>query len=568
MTKTKNRWWAIQPGPERAFLLEAFTSDLARSLWVPFAFSMTIFSTGFLFPSTVYFGISVHVLDALVYPASTLIFLVAKFVKKVRNWGVFNFSVVVIAGTFAAIVPSAALTLLSGQYVAEFSDQVPVGIVAYSLLIGISGVVLAGWRISRERFRTLRQNKTLLKSTRSELENQITTIREEIRQSVVGELEKALKALENASDAGDLSSKLFSAIDEVIRPLSHRLAGLGLTVFPPKQSSHVVRTNQPRGRVSLARLAAPDVFLAFFAVLVLPATLITQGLSEFFVVLALALFETWILVLLQRRAQQFFIGRLVGLAILTLMSALIGFSYVFMVDVDYDGSISIGFVLITLTSSGIMVLVSKRLDDIHEMALVNQELQAVVSVLRQEAWVTKNQLAKAIHGSVQAKFLSVALRIANSQKISKADLAAARKVIESSLQDVSASLEGRTDSFSKQFKTIAEAWDGVAKLNLKADKQTISLINEYPVARTCVLEVIGEAVSNAAKHSKALAMDIELQENSLGQVVVSVWSGGKLAENGGRKGYGSQMLDEVTSSWSLSNLKGRVYLRAVIQLGK
>ena len=568
MTKTKNRWWAIQPGPERAFLLEAFTSDLARSLWVPFAFSMTIFSTGFLFPSTVYFGISVHVLDALVYPASTLIFLVAKFVKKVRNWGVFNFSVVVIAGTFAAIVPSAALTLLSGQYVAEFSDQVPVGIVAYSLLIGISGVVLAGWRISRERFRTLRQNKTLLKSTRSELENQITTIREEIRQSVVGELEKALKALENASDAGDLSSKLFSTIDEVIRPLSHRLAGLGLTVFPPKQSSHVVRTNQPRGRVSLARLAAPDVFLAFFAVLVLPATLITQGLSEFFVVLALALFETWILVLLQRRAQQFFIGRLVGLAILTLMSALIGFSYVFMVDVDYDGSISIGFVLITLTSSGIMVLVSKRLDDIHEMALVNQELQAVVSVLRQEAWVTKNQLAKAIHGSVQAKFLSVALRIANSQKISKADLAAARKVIESSLQDVSASLEGRTDSFSKQFKTIAEAWDGVAKLNLKADKQTISLINEYPVARTCVLEVIGEAVSNAAKHSKALAMDIELQENSLGQVVVSVWSGGKLAENGGRKGYGSQMLDEVTSSWSLSNLKGRVYLRAVIQLGK
>jgi signal transduction histidine kinase len=195
-------------------------------------------------------------------------------------------------------------------------------------------------------------------------------------------------------------------------------------------------------------------------------------------------------------------------------------------------------------------------------------MQGVVAVLRQEAWVTKNQLAKAIHGSVQAKFLAVALRIANSPKVSKADLEAARKDIESSLDDVAISLEGRTDSFAKQLKTITDAWDGVAKIKLKAEKETIALINQFPVARTCVLEVIGEAVANAAKHSKAPSMDIELQENALGQIAVSVWSAGKLSEQASRKGYGSQMLDEVTSGWSLTNFKGRVYLRAVIQLAK
>jgi signal transduction histidine kinase len=215
-----------------------------------------------------------------------------------------------------------------------------------------------------------------------------------------------------------------------------------------------------------------------------------------------------------------------------------------------------------------MALISKRLDDINKLEIVNQEMQAVISVLRQEAWVTKNQLAKAIHGSVQAKFLSVALRIANSPKLSKAELAAAKKDIEASIDDVALSLEGRAIPFAKQFKTITDAWDGVVNLKLKADKATIAKVNQYPVARTCLLEVIGEAVSNAAKHSKATTMDIELQENAIGQLAVSIWSAGKLADSANRKGYGSQMLDEVTSGWSLSNLKGRVYLRALIQLSK
>jgi signal transduction histidine kinase len=253
---------------------------------------------------------------------------------------------------------------------------------------------------------------------------------------------------------------------------------------------------------------------------------------------------------------------------LALLATVFGAIYPLVVNAGYDSGISVGFVTTSLAVTGLMALVSKRLDDLKQLAIVNSEMQGVVAVLRQEAWVTKNQLAKAIHGSVQAKFLAVALRIANSPKLSDADLEAARKDIESSLDDVAISLEGRTDSFAKQFKTITDAWDGVAKIKLKADKETIALINRFPVARTCVLEVIGEAVANAAKHSKAPSMDIELQENSLGQLAVSVWSAGKLSDQPSRKGYGSQMLDEVTSGWSLTNFKGRIYLRAIVQLAK
>ncbi len=568
MSKTKNFWRAVQPGPERAFLLEAFSSKLARTLWVPFAFSSLVFATGFLFPNTFYYGISVHLLDALVFPTSLAVFLTAKVFKRVRNGAVFNLLVWAISGTLSAIVPSVTLVTMSGQSVPEFTNQVPFGIVSYSLMTGIAGVVLASWRISQARMKTLKQNKELLGSIRSELEVQLATIREDIKRNVDVELEKALTALEKTSDAKDLSEKLFAAIDEVIRPLSHKLAGFGLSAFPPKSKSPLMRRINPRGRVSLARLVAPEVFLVFFAVFIFPATLVTQGLASAGVVAVLVLIEAFALVIIQRRAQKFFVSRFGGLAILVLLSAVIGFSYILLVDVEYDTSISIGFVLVSFTTSGIMALVSKRLDDINELAIVNHKLQAVVSVLRQEAWVTKTQLAKAIHGSVQARFLAVALRIASVPKLTDAILAEAKRDIESSIKDVSVSMEGPTGSFSEQFHTIVEAWDGVVKLTLTSEVETLEIINRFPVARACVLEVVGEAVSNAAKHSKAPAINIELRDHQFDQLVVSVWSAGKLSTQTTRKGYGSQMLDEVTSSWSLTNLKGRVYLRAVIQLAK
>lgn len=568
MTKSRNFWRAVQPGPERAFLFEAFSSELARTLWVPVAFSSVIFATGFLFSNTFYYGISVHFLDALVFPTSLAVFLTAKAFKRVRNGAVFNLLVWAISGTLSAIVPSVVLVAASGHYIPEFADQLPFGIISYSLIAGIAGVVLASWRISQSRVKTLKRNRELLSSIRSELEVQLTTIREDIKRNVDNELKKALAALETATDAKELSEKLFAAIDEVIRPLSHKLAGFGLSTLPPKSNSPINRRIYPRGRVSFARLVAPEVFLVLFAVFIFPATFLTQGLASAGVVAVLVLIEALALVVIQRRAQKFLVNRFGGLAILVLLSAVIGFSYILLVDVDYDASISTGFVLVSLTTSGIMALVSKRLDDINELAIVNQELQAVVSVLRQEAWVTKTQLAKAIHGSVQARFLAVALRIAGLSRLTEEVLAEAKRDVEASIKDVSVSMQGSTGSFSEQFHTIVEAWDGVVKLTVTSEPETIELINHFPVARACVLEVVGEAVSNAAKHSKSPAINIELKENQFDQLVVSVWSAGRLSTLTTRKGYGSQMLDEVTSSWTLTNLKGRVYLRAVIQLAK
>ena len=568
MTKTKGGWRNRFSGPERAFLFEAISSPIGRSLFVPIFFGLVIFSTGFLFPTAEYFGISVHLLDLLPLFVSTSVFLLSKLIRNHKNEVLSNVLVWSLAGVSSALASTVFLLVVSGKVADYLFTQVPVGFIAYTLNIAMTAVITAGVRISRSRLRQLKSNKKVLSQIRSELEQQIETMKIDIKKSVDEELAKALLALKGTRDPKALSARLFDAIDEVIRPLSHKLSGLSLKTPIPAPTNDAIRIAPNHKGVALSRLAAPEIYFLFFAVFILPASLFVQGPTGLAVNCVLLVVQVLVLLFIESRATQLVVNRFLGMGLLALQAALVGSLYPILINQTSDFGISVGFVTTSLGVTGIMALVSKRLDDLNQLAIVNQELQEVVAVLRQEAWVTKHQLAKAIHGSVQARFLAVALRIANTTKLTPSELAEARKDIRASIIDVESSIIDKTATFATQLKTITEAWDGVAKIRVKADRSTIKLINQFPLARTCVLEVIGEAVANAAKHSKAPTMDIELQENDVKQVVVSVWSAGRLANKGGRKGYGSRMLDEVTSSWSLTNLKGRVYLRAVIPLSK
>ena len=568
MTKARSFWGTQVTGPERAFFREAGSSPFGRSIIVSLLFASVIFSTGYLFPEQIYFGVSVHLLDAQAFPAALIIYLIFSRVAKSKPGFWLNVSFWLSTGFLSALAPNVVLFLLTAQTTPDLLSQTPFGIFAYSMLTAVVSIIFSGLRLSRSRFSALRKQRRLLDEISHELENQIVTMKGEIRDSVQGELSKALQALNELKDPKALSERLIFAIDDVIRPLSHRLAGFGLKATPPVIAQPVL-TAIPRKRgVALARLAAPEIYSLFFLVFILPASFYIDGVKGLATAFSLLSVNVIFLTLIERFAKNVFVNRIVGMLLLISASTLIGLPYPFITQSDSESGIAVGFILTSIGVTGLMAQVSRRLDDMRELAYVNQELLSVVSVLRQEAWVTKTRLAKAIHGSVQAKFLSVALRLGASKQLSKEELAIAKGTIESSVAEVESSLSGHNAPFAEQFQTIEQAWDGVAKLYLKTEPKIVQKLDSLPVARTCVLEVISEAVANAAKHSKAPSMDIELQENSLGQIVVSVWSAGKLANESGRKGYGSQMLDEVTVSWSLTNLKGRVYLKAVIQLQK
>lgn len=139
MTKTKNFWKKQVSGPERAFLFEALSSEFGRSLFVPLLFSAILVATGFLFPSDVYFGISVHILDVVVFPASMAAFLLGKLFTRIENGTFRNWTIWILAGIFSAVTPTIVLFILTSQYSAKFSGQLPFGLFTYSLLVAVLG---------------------------------------------------------------------------------------------------------------------------------------------------------------------------------------------------------------------------------------------------------------------------------------------------------------------------------------------------------------------------------------------------------------------------------------------
>lgn len=518
-----------------------------------------------MFPESFVEGISIRWLDASFLVPSISIFVIAKLFKAPKSPIIFNTATWVSAGLFSAIFPALVVFLFTGNLSPYLLEQVPVGFISVPLLIAITAIVSSGWRISRVRLKKLRVDKEILTRAREEIEENLAIARGEIYKGVEVELAKARQALVKVSDPAKLAQALFHAIDEVIRPLSHKLAGLNMRETPPQISSPPSDRVYPDQRVTLARLAAPPVFATLFLVFILPASFVFQGFQGFVTAVSLLLLEVCLLWVIERTAIKVLISRVLGMLTFAALSATIGLLYVLLMNESGGSPIAAGFVTTSLAVTGLMSLVSKRLNDLQRLALVNLELQEIITLRRQEAWVTMTALAKLIHGDVQSKFLAVALRLSKDH-VSEADLDQARADIDSAILSVSKRSGLETEPFSSQFESIVGAWDGVCSISVDAKPETHSLLDGSIIGRSCAIQVISEAIANAAKHSKSPVIEVILRHPREDLVLISISSDGKLSDLPASKGLGSQLLDEVTSRWKLENYGDRVILNAEIPL--
>jgi signal transduction histidine kinase len=389
-----------------------------------------------------------------------------------------------------------------------------------------------------------------------------------MRGEIVTEVRKELTevsnllATANSLSRKELAERIMSAIDSVIRPLSHRLAGFGLdlsetVMHRPSES----RPSNPG--VAWSRLAGPEIFLAAFILFIVPATFIVGGVSNGILVILVALGETFALILVEKFAVGFVVNRLIGLLLNLTLSLVFGSLFLLLSSDDAMLGVAIGFCTISLVCTSLLALVSKRIDTLNDLEYVRAQKTNLVVRLGQEVWVTKTRLAKAIHGSVQAKFLAIALKLKNSGGASA--IADAQQDVLEATAAVDASLESNQQSLESQLKSYREAWAGALDLDFNISQEAAAHVDADPIARACVAEVIGEAISNAAKHSKAKNLQIDLSYEP-GQARIAVGSEGTLARTDSNPGYGSQILDQISNSWVLRESNGNVILEATFQL--
>lgn len=179
----------------------------------------------------------------------------------------------------------------------------------------------------------------------------------------------------------------------------------------------------------------------------------------------------------------------------------------------------------------------------------NKELSREMALFEQQLWVARRNWSLTIHGTVQAS-LTAALTRLNAPDADKNTLALAKKDLDRAVAALSSppSLDVK---FAPAIKEIVATWQGVCDVEVQVDSASKKLVSKDPRLSMCVNEILKEAVSNAVRHGDARNAQASLKVADEGVLDLTITNDGSAPRIGGRKGIGSNLLDELTVDWSL-----------------
>ena len=199
----------------------------------------------------------------------------------------------------------------------------------------------------------------------------------------------------------------------------------------------------------------------------------------------------------------------------------------------------------------------------YERAKTLEVLQGAVadyewtlSKFRQDLWAESKNLAKIVHGDVQARLRAASVSV---QELSENELMALR---DACMEAISSDPTSRTmEEFLGELKSL---WDGAIQINVSGwDEKTKKLLGDR-TSTEAAIEVIREGVTNAARHAQADKIDISISAplQAKPYLVIRISNRGTLSNS--QPGIGSTILTDLATSWSRVQVGDQVVLEATV----
>ena len=210
-----------------------------------------------------------------------------------------------------------------------------------------------------------------------------------------------------------------------------------------------------------------------------------------------------------------------------------------------------GFALGTAILSA---LARERERVIVELTESTKQLERVLVRQREVEWFQQKALSRALHGPIQMAVTAAAIRLDASIREGTVQPG----IVNSARQELLAGLDvlhlapGEVTSLDQAIQRMRATWEGVCAIDAAVSDAAAAAIAADGVLRSCVIDIVTEAVSNAVWHAKAdqTRLEIALDPQASDVLMVEVVSNGRgdaLSEN---RGLGSQQLDDWTLTWS------------------
>lgn len=415
-------------------------------------------------------------------------------------------------------------------------------------------------------------NKELLRIA-SELETRRENLNAELlkRQSslateILSEVEpriSGIKDLLKRSDSKQAANEILDLIENLVRPLSQGMGATNTTAEEPSIRANRKPSLRALIRRFVRKLGVGSILTAHLHVIFsvnffLPAMILAAGLNG---VLYLAgfLFAQVLVFELARRL----IGKIrlphwslliLNLIIATIANiAFVEGSKLAGLD-DPEGLIEfvgLGILLVFVAAGYLSIFSAAKFEASQEIRQATARLAYLVGELQMRTASLRKQFAIDLHGDLQAKLQAALIRLERSAS-TKPDLIA--QVIED-LGSAALGIKNPNEKIAtiESLQELRSQWDGVCDVTLNLAPNAQTKLESDSGLCAVVLEIVRERIINAVKHSSAEEIDIsiELEQNNL--LIFSRNGDLGVGQNvNTRRGGGSQLLDEVCLSWSLS----------------
>lgn len=390
-----------------------------------------------------------------------------------------------------------------------------------------------------------RQSENIRAKTLSEIAPRLTEIRNLLRRSGT-----QLPVVELIQDA----------LTKSIRPLGQELHDRSLRFESRETPSdeHPPRLAGLPSQVNPRSVFNPTVSILLFSPLFIAGEVTYRGLSS----LPAASFQILTSYLVQLALRFFMPNRQVSLGaaillvpIVSLISDLLTTAICFPTAFESGIFLSkfvevVGLGPIWFLAVAYLIQTQRNLDGLLSLSeVVSAKLTAEKSLLEQKIWIARRNWSYLIHGTIQSTITAVLVR-ASREALTDPLKAELDEGLERALRLLNNPPKPDAD-LQQELANLRLTWSGVAQLTFDICDEALELLEHNAELRFATNEIIKEGVSNAIRHGGS--NEVETRIKTSGEAIhirITNHSAHSIAEN--PASLGSKMMDELTSSWSLT----------------
>ena len=368
---------------------------------------------------------------------------------------------------------------------------------------------------------------------------------------------------------------LRTTIENELRPLTRRVQALPLQLLPETLADREVtprKVSFPK-RLQVRAVLRPVSSYVFNAVSFGSLMFFFAGYTGTLLAFASVAVESLLLLLVKNALPSRTVDRRSGVWQLVFIAALCAIPNVFMVWYllpDVSASVVLLLVLVASVGSAFITGYSVILD--NERSRVEQDLQREnetltheLAVYDQRIWVFRKSWQLMLHGTVQAALTAALTRLSVPTQDEGLRTALVRQDIARAEVALQASPVRELD-LHRSIAELSTTWRGVCDVSVKVSERAARALKRNFEVMFGVNEIMREAVSNAVRHGGATQVEIEIDRESDEVIDFVSKNNGKPVRRDFSKGVGSQMLDELTLDWKLTQdeRRGKTLLIASI----